>query len=59
MKFSYSKSNKYIIEKDRPIIPTIIYWSHSINNHNLTSFQFIFWKWWFKIKIVTIKKIIN
>lgn len=48
-RFVFEKSNKYIIEEHKPIIPTIIFWSKNVGTHSLTTFKFTFWKWWFKI----------
>ena len=53
-KLSYEASSKYVIEKHKPIIPTIIYFSDSIGNYKFISFEFSFWKWWFKIGILIV-----
>ena len=51
---SYDKNSKYVIEKHKPIIPTIIYFSDSIGNHKFISFKFALWRWWFKIGILIV-----
>lgn len=48
-RFTHEKSNRYVIEKHKPIIPTVIYWNETIGNHRLITFKFMFWKWWYKI----------
>jgi hypothetical protein len=47
--FTKEKSSRFIVEKHKPIIPTIIYWNEKIGNHQLITFKFSFWKWWYKI----------
>ena len=49
------RSNKYIIEKHKPIIPTIIYFRSSGDSLFGISLKFAFWKWWFMI-FATINK---
>ena len=51
---NYDKNSKYVIEKHKPIIPTIIYFSDSIGNYKIISFKFAFWRWWFKINILIV-----
>ena len=48
-RFTQEKSNKHIVEKHKPIIPTVIYWNETIGNHRLITLKFIFWRWWYKI----------
>ena len=51
---SYDKNSKYVIEKHKPIIPTIIYWRGDIGNRKLITFKFVFWRWWFRIGILIV-----
>lgn len=44
----FEKSNRYITESNKPVLPTIIYWNESIGNHRLITLKFVFWKWWVK-----------
>lgn len=53
-KLSFEKSSKYVIEKHKPIIPTIIYWSGTIGDRKLIKLKFAFWRWWFNIGILII-----
>ena len=47
-RFEIEKSNWFIVEKHKPIIPTIMFWSEKSGNHMLVTFKFVFWKWWIK-----------
>jgi hypothetical protein len=42
---SFQKSQKYIVETHKPLIPTIIYY----DGDAVKTFKFMFWRWWFKI----------
>lgn len=57
MKFkriTQEKSNKHIIEKHKPIIPTVIYWNETIGNHRIITLKFMFWRWWYKVGFILV-----
>lgn len=55
MKISTEKSNKWIIETHKPLIPTIIFFKTSASDSKavlkLISLKFTWWKWWWKVLI--------
>lgn len=55
MKIGTEKSNKWIIETHKPLIPTIIFFKTSASDSKgvlkLISPKFTWWKWWWKVLI--------
>jgi hypothetical protein len=50
----FGKSNKYVCEKYRQILPAIEFWNEQIGNHCMVTFRFIWWHWWFKVGFVVV-----
>jgi len=53
-RWHFEKSNKYIIEKHKQLLPAIEYWNETIGNHTMVTFRLIFWKWWIKLGFVVV-----
>ena len=44
-----SKSEAFIVEKHKTLLPTIIFFNEKIGNTEIYSFKFSFWRWWYKV----------
>jgi len=51
-KITFNYSSKYIIEKHKPLIPTVIHFHQSIGVPTMITFKFAFWRWWIKLILI-------